>query len=77
MDDIRGMIANLEKSYRKEFQEVRGEIFHLITHLDVSEAVAASVETRLTNLERAATRQSLSRCSSKYKIRRIVAAGTI
>lgn len=51
-DDIRSMLANLEETYRRGLQDIRGEITHLSTRIDAAEVISAATETRLEWLER-------------------------
>lgn len=51
-EDMKAMIANLEKTQGREFQEVRGEIVQLSTRVEVTEAGAAIADTRMDRLER-------------------------
>lgn len=50
-DDIRLIISNIEELHRRELQGVRGKISTITTRLDVREAAATLVETRLAQLE--------------------------
>lgn len=51
-EDIRIMVASIEEAH-KEIQEVRDKVAHLGTQMDAAEAVSATVEARLEQLETA------------------------
>lgn len=45
------MVASVEETYRRQIQDVRGEVAHIINRMVAADVVAMAVETRLEHLE--------------------------